>query len=88
MHYDVKRRIERKMDNNLVGAFEASADHFGDAIHAVLGLLDDGVDFGERRRFADRRIFHRKLQLLDVSWNLIDVVEQFLLQSTGRHLCA
>lgn len=77
---------ERGNMSNLVGAFEASADYFGNAVHAVFGLLDDCVHFGERGRFADCRILDCELQLLDVGRNLVDVIQQFFFQSSSWYL--
>lgn len=74
------------LQNDLVGALEASADHFGDAVHGVLRLLDDGVHFGEGGRLAHRRVLDGELQLLDERGDLVDVVQQLLLQRAGRYL--
>lgn len=60
---------------NLVSAFEASADDFGDAVHTVFRLLNDGINFGEGGSFANCWILNSELQLLDVSGNLIDIIE-------------
>ena len=58
----------------LVGAFEASADHFRDAVHTVFRFLDDSIDFGKGGGLAYRRIFNSELELLDVGWYLINIV--------------
>lgn len=71
----MKEQKKRQISNNLVGAFEASADHFWDAIHAVLGLLNDSIDFGKCGRFPNSRIFYGELQLLHVRRNLINIVQ-------------
>ena len=78
--------VKGKVINYLVGALEASADHFGDAVHAVLGLLNDGVHFGEGGRLTHCRIFHGELQLLYVRRDLVNVVKQFFFQRPGRYL--
>ena len=74
------------MDSNLVGALKTGGHHFGDGVHAVLGLLDDGVDFGESGRFAHRRVLDGELQLLDVRRDLVDMIQQLLLQTPCRNL--
>ena len=71
---------------NLVGALEARADHFGHAVHGVLCLLNDGVHFGEGGRFAHGRVLDGELQLLHVRRDLVDIVQQFLFQRSCRNL--
>ena len=78
-------RVER-VNSNLVGALKAGGDHLGDGVHAVLRLLDDGVDFGEGGRLAHRRVLYRELQLLHVGRDLVHVIQQLFFQTTCRYL--
>ena len=66
--------MQKIIINDLVGAFEAGADHFGDAVHTVFRFLNDGINFGKSGSFANSWILDGELQLLNVSRNLIDVV--------------
>ena len=70
----------------LTGARETVIDDPGNDVHGALGVLDDVVDLGERRRLADGGRLHGKLQLLHVRGDLVQVLQQLLLVGTLWHL--
>lgn len=75
-----KKKREDNQISNLIGTFEAGGDHFGDAVHGIFRLLDDGIHLGKCGGLPNRRIFNRKLKLLDIGWDLVHVFQQLFFQ--------
>lgn len=73
-------------NTNLRRAYETRSDHFWDNVHQSFRFIDNGIDFSERGRFTNCRIFNGELQLLHVRRHLIQLLEQFFLLRTNRNL--
>jgi len=83
VHFLKILKIKKREDNqisNLISTFEAGGDHFGDAVHGIFCLLDNGIHLGKCGGLPNRRIFNRKLKLLDIGWDLVHVFQQLFFQ--------